>query len=343
MVLKLGIIGAGHMGYLHLYSCIKMKKRVSVKGVADKSKITLKNIKKYGINTYEDYINMLENEDLDCVIISLPNFLKKESIQNVSEYNLDIFVDKPLARNYDEAIQIKNIINKKGNRLMVGTNYRYHPNIVKIKESLDEGKIGNIKIASYELIMNGPFSHPRTPRPVSDWYLDPEKSGGGAILDLGYHLLDLNQWFFGNSNVTFCVKNNIMNLPVEDSSTIITESIDDGVRSVFNVGWFSKMVFPDFNFRVNLHGSNGFLSSEKYAPGNLHLHAVREAIKNFMKRITFQEIDYLTYTYYYSSFYKILKDFLTYAESGSNFPSLQEQLNVMKNIDEAYRRGQTHE
>jgi predicted dehydrogenase len=337
---NIGIIGAGHMGYLHFLSCLKMKKPFQVICVADKSKNTRKKIEEFNIKTYVDYNSMLEKEELDCLIISLPNFLKKECIEISSNYCSKIFVDKPIARNYQETKDIFNITNKKGVQIMVGTNYRYHPHIQKIKEKLDMGIVGDIKLASYELIMNGPLSHPRTPRPIADWYVDPEKSGGGAVIDLGYHLLDLNQWFFGPSKVKFASIDHIMNLPVDDSSTIITESEDGNLRSVFNVGWFSKVIFPEFNFRVNLHGSNGYLSSEKFTPNNLYLHAVKIAITNFIKKITLREIDYLSFTFYYSSFYKIIEEFLTSVQNDMEFPiDFEDQLEVMKIIDSIYERG----
>jgi predicted dehydrogenase len=344
MSIKIGVIGAGHMGFLHLLSCLKMKNPFVVNGVADKSKNIRKKISEYNVPTYDDYKTMLEEDEFDCVIVSLPNFLKKDSIEYISDYDIDVFIDKPIARNYKETVEIKNVVERSGNQLMVGTNYRYHPNIQKVKDTLETGKAGNIWIGSYELIMNGPFSHPRTPRPIADWYIDPERSGGGAVLDLGYHLLDLNQWFFGKSKLKFSTMDHVLNLPVEDSAIIITESEDGSIKSVFNVGWFSKVIFPEFNFRVNLHGSNGFISSEKYAPRNMYMHAVKQAISNFFRKITFNQINYLSYTYYYSSFYEIIKEFLTSVKNGDDFPvDLEGQLEVMRIIDEVYRRGENYE
>jgi predicted dehydrogenase len=340
MTTKVGIIGAGHMGYLHFLSCLKMGKEYKIY-VAEKSKRIQKKISSYNIPTFDNYTDLVDKEDLDCVIISLPNFLKKECVEYVSKKHIDIFIDKPIARNLDETKEIEKRIKKDGTKLMVGTNYRYHPNIIEMKKILENGTVGDIKIASYELIMNGPLSHPRRPRQIADWYIDPELSGGGAVLDLAYHLIDLNQWFFGPSKLKYSIYSNLMNLPVEDSSTIITESEDGSRRSIFNVGWFSKVIFPEFNFRVILHGSNGFLSSEKLAPQNLYVHAVKEAFINFAKRITLQEIDYLSYTYYYKSFYQIIKEFLKSVKEGEEFPIIfEDQLAVMEIIDKVYKRGE---
>ena len=154
---------------------------------------------------------------------------------------------------------------------------------------------------------------------------------------MGYHLLDLNQWFFGDSKLIFSNTKHFLNLPVEDCSTIITESVD-GVQSVFNVGWFSKVIFPEFNFRVNLHGSNGFVSSEKFAPSNMYLNAITQALVNFTKKITLRPISYMSYTYYYSSFFEIVKEFLNNVKNGEDFSvDLEDQLEVMRLISEVYK------
>jgi len=63
--------------------------------------------------------------------------------------------------------------------------------VQNVKKMFDEGRVGDVVLATSELIMDGPFSHPLVPKPVPEWWFDKEKTGGGALLDLGYHLVDL--------------------------------------------------------------------------------------------------------------------------------------------------------
>ena len=327
------------MGLFHLLSCLKMPSMIQVKGVADKSARNRKHASQVKIRVYEDYKDLIDTEDLDCLIISLPNFLKKECAEYAVEKGIDVFLDKPISRNYDEAKKIVHQVERKGTRLMIGSNYRYHPSVRKVKDLLGEGRIGDVHLASFELIMNGPFSHPLTPKPVADWYLDPLKAGGGALLDLGYHLIDLNVWFFGKCDVFFSDLQHILNLPVEDTLTVVLRSKDSGVVSVLNSGWFSKIIFPEFNFRVNLHGTAGLLSTDRFAPRYMRLHAVKEALKNTVKKCIGRKIDYLSYTYYYASFFQVLHDFFKAVKTGSPFPiPLDEELEVMRIIDEIYSK-----
>ena len=339
MSLKIGIAGIGHMGLLHLYSCLKMPNLLQVKGIAEKSTRNRKIAHQHHLKTYEDYKNLIDEEELDCIIVSLPNYLKKDCVKYATDKGIDIFIDKPIARNYQEAEEMVRLVNRKGTRMMVGTNYRYHPSIEKVRKLWEEGRIGNVHLANYELIMNGPFSHPLTPKPISEWYIDPLKAGGGALIDLGYHLIDLNVWFFGKCDVLFSDLQHVLHLPVEDASTLVLRSKKSDVVSVLNSGWFSKMIFPEFNFRVNLHGTSGFLSTDRFSPRYMRLHAVKEALKNFAKKCIGKKIDYLSYTYYYSSFFKILNDFFLAIKNGVPFSiSLDEELEVMRIIDEIYSK-----
>jgi len=331
----MGIAGLGKMGKLHYKNSIK-NKNINLLAVADLKKSNLKIADKNNVKKYTDYKDMIEKEDLDAVIISLPNFIKKESALYAMENDLSIFMDKPLARNLHEAKEIVKRVKKSSTQFTVGTNYRYYKSIQKIKKIIDEGNIGQPVLATSDLIMDGPFSHPLVPAQVAEWWFSKELSGGGAILDLGYHLLDLLTWFFGELNVEYSAIDNRYNLDIEDAATILLKS-NSGTRCNVNVGWYSKMLFPNFNFRVNVHGTVGKTSTDEFAPRNMYINAVKEGIKNGLRRITFQRLEYLSYTYYYASFYNILEDYIDSLQKGIQSPiSIDEQLLVMKTLDRVY-------
>ncbi|MEM3443164.1 MAG: Gfo/Idh/MocA family oxidoreductase [Candidatus Bathyarchaeia archaeon] len=338
ILLRVGVLGLGNMGKLHLMNAMRIK-GISVVAAADKSERSRKFAEKYHVKTYDDYRTLIDKEDLDAVIISLPNFLKKESVVYAAEHDLDVFLDKPLARSSNEAKEIVHEVENKKVRLMVGVNYRYFDSVQKLKKRLDDGEIGDVIIATSELILNGPFSHHLVPTPVPDWWLNKKMAGGGALLDLGYHLIDIFTWMFGDFHLEYSGLGYRLNLPVEDAATVVLGSERTSTKCIVNVGWFSKSVFPGFNFRVNIHGTVGYDSTDRYAPKNPHIYAVKEGVLNFLRKISLRKINYLSYTYYYSSFYKILEVFFDAIKYGAEFPvSLEGQLEVTRIIDEAYRR-----
>ena len=330
------MIGLGRMGKLHFLNASHIK-YVKVVAVADKNKRNRKVAEKYHVKVYDDYEKLVDSEELDAVIISLPNFLKKESIFYATEKGLDIFVDKPLARNLGEAQEIVRKVKVENVRLMVGVNYRYFNSVQKVKKTLDEGRVGDVVIATSELIMDGPFSHPLVPKPVPEWWFDKEKAGGGALLDLGYHLIDIFNWMFGDLEVESSTLGYRFGLPIEDSATVVMKSNKNGVSGIVNAGWFSKMIFPDFNFRINLNGTVGYVSTDHFAPRNLYLHAMKEATLNLFRRAVGKRVHYLSYTYYYASFFKILNQFFEAIREDTSIPvSPESQLEVIKAIETVY-------
>jgi len=343
--INVGIIGLGNLGLLHMASCLHMKD-VEVVAVSDKSKQALKKAEKSGINNlYTEFTDLFCNiKDIDGVIISLPNFLHYESVKLALENDINVFVEKPLATTVADCKKIVELVRKSGKKLMVGYNNRFIEAYKKMKVEIENGTLGSLKIITLELILNGPLSHGRVQRPISEWWFDPKKSGGGALLDLGSHLVDLFHYFSGDSKVIFSHLDYNFNLPVEDGATIILESKESKTRGVINVGWFEKLIFPKFNCRIVLHGNADFLSSEKMTPNNFYIYAAKEGIKNSVRKISGKKIRPLAYTYYYESYYKEIDHFISCLKNDLNpIVSEIEGYKTMKIINDCYEMFNTNE
>lgn len=337
-MIKVGIIGLGRMGMLHMMNCLKIED-VKVVAVADSSKKALNKAKAAGVDKlYRDYRDLLNRaSDIDAVVISLPNFLHFECIQSALENGLDVFVEKPMANTIKDCREIVNSAEKSGRNLMVGHCMRFIDAFVKMKEKLDSGFIGSLEVATLEEVINGPFAHPRVPAPVSDWWFDPSKSGGGVLLDIGYHMVDLFRFFVGDSKVVFSCLDYKFSLPVEDGAIVILQSCDSSTKGIINVGWYEQTIFPKFDMRVILHGNAGYLASDDFVPRNLYIHAMKEGTKNLLRRIVGKKIRPLSYTYYYEPFYKELVHFFDCIKNAQN--TVTSGIDGLKNIElihEAY-------
>jgi len=222
---------------------------------------------------------------------------------------------------------------------MIGYSMRFLESTEIMKKIVDSGRIGSLEIITGGSFQNGPLSHGRVPKPVSEWWFDPAKSGGGALLDLGSHLIDLFHFFAGDSKVLFSYLDHKYNLPVEDGATLVLQSRGSSVRGIINVGWYQKSIFPRFNFRFILHGNADYISTEDLIPKNLYVHAVKEGIKNFSRRIMGKQIRPLSYTYYYESYYRELRDFFESIKNDLE-PSVSaiDGLKTMEIIEEAYSK-----
>jgi predicted dehydrogenase len=343
-MINVGVVGLGRIGMLHLKNCLKID-GVKVVAVADSSKKALSKAKNLGVRKfYRDYralLNDASGNRIDVVVISLPNFLHLESIKLALEADLNVFVEKPMARNVQECREIVRLVNKSGRKFMVGHVMRFDNGVRKLKEIADKGTIGSLEVITAEEIINGPFSHPKVPTPVSDWWLDPQKSGGGALLDIGYHMIDLFRFFVGeNCRVIFSSLEHKFNLLVEDGAIVVLRSSDSPVRGIINVGWYQKTVFPQFDFNFVIHGNAGYLSINNFVPKNLYLYAVKEGIKNLLRRLLGRRIRPLSYTYYYEPFYRELNHFFDCIKYDlTPRVSAVDGLKIIEIIDEAYKKN----
>jgi len=337
-MIKVGMIGLGKMGTLHMRNCLQMD-NVKIVAAADPSKKALSKAKSAGIaNLYTDYHDLLEHSsNMDAVIISLPNFLHLESIESALKVGMNVFAEKPMANTVEESRQIVKLVKKSDKKFMVGHNLRFIDAIETMRDSVEKGYIGSVEVVTIEEVMNGPFTHPVVPAPVSDWWFNPRKAYGGVLLDLGYHMIDLFRFFVGDSEVMFSCLDHKLNLPVEDGAIVILRSSDSSTKGIINVGWYEKIIFPKHDFRVIVHGNAGYMSSDDMVPHNLYLHAIKEGTKNLLRKVIGKKIKPLSYTYYYESYYKELKHFFDCVRNDLNpIVSAVDGLKTIELVEKAY-------
>lgn len=341
-MLKVGVVGLGKMGKVHMMNCMHIDD-VKVIAVADPSRRALAKAKSMGIkNLYTDYRNLLNefHGSLDAAIISLPNFLHFESIQMALEAGLNVFVEKPLANTTKECSQIVRLVEKSGRKLMIGHCVRFYDAVERMKEIVDKGQIGKLEVITLESIANGPFSHGIIPKPVPEWWFDPEKVGGGALLDLGYHMIDLFRFFAGDCHLLFSHLGHKYNLPLEDSAIAMIQSHDSLVKGIVHVGWYEQLIFPQHDFRVILHGDYNHISTSHFEPNNIYTYAAKEGVKNLFRKIMGKKIKPLAYSYYLEGFHKELRHFFNCIKNDLE-PSVLavDGLKTIEVIEEAYRRA----
>ena len=191
---------------------------------------------------------MMAKEELDAVIISLPNYLHEDCSILALENGCDILVEKPLARNSIEAKNIADHVRKTGRKLMVGMSHRFITDCQKLKKEIDEGTLGRIDFAS-GLFFTGPFFQGRR---VPRWMFDPAKMGGGALLDSGCHIIDLFIWFFGEVKSVVGYTESLFNLGYDDYAEVLMR-FKNGVNTLTVASWRTRIP----SYRIEVAGEYG--------------------------------------------------------------------------------------
>jgi len=273
---KLGIIGLGYVGQIHLKNCLALP-NVDIVAVADVSKSALKNAKEAGIKkTFNNYEQLLKERDIDAVIIALPTHLHLTCAKQTAEAHKHIFMEKPIATNINEAEEIIASAHNNSVKLMVGYPLRFNKNFRELKAKIDAGLLGDIEIAHATYISSGPFFHRAdgfSPVPVPQWWWNKKLTGGGVLVDLGSHIINLLRWFFGEITDIRSQLGHRFNLDLEDSAVCLTK-FDSGTTAVMTLGWFLQ----GFQLKLECFGTvNQALAQHK--PGNFFLTAAQMLVK----------------------------------------------------------------
>jgi len=141
-----------------------------------------------------DYHELLARDDVDMVDVCLPNRLHEEVVVAAAQAGKHIYCEKPLAMNMAEARRMVDAVTAAGVKSQMTFNFRFFPAITRAKQLIDEGFLG--RVFSYR----GRYyraSYIDYAKPLS-WRLRKEVAGGGALFDLGSHILDLIHYLLGD-------------------------------------------------------------------------------------------------------------------------------------------------
>ncbi len=142
-------------------------------------------------NVLTDYKKMLEMPEIDAVHVCTPNFLHMPPTVDALSAGKHVLVEKPLARNAAEGKLMVEAAEKSGKKLMVAQNMRFNPDSQCLKRFIDAGDLGDIYFARVWALRR---------RGVPSWgvFTDKEKQGGGPLIDIGVHVLDLTLYLMGH-------------------------------------------------------------------------------------------------------------------------------------------------
>jgi len=334
--LRVGLLGVGNIGTVHLQSATAVE-GVDVVAAADAVPGNRARAERLGVDrTYEDYTDLLDAESADAAIVALPPFLHGEAATAAAEAGCHVFVEKPFSRTAEEGRKILAAADEADVSVGVDHTIRYQPEIQRLKELYDEGRIGHVPLASISRINNGPFAAPPARQPVSSWQLDPDATGGGALMDLGVHLLDVLAWFFGDLTVEHATVDSQLELPYEDTATVVLNA--GGTTATLTCGFFQWEEPPNVTGNFRLDGVADTLVSDDYMPERFTTHAAKSALENLTRRLRGDEPAYFKPTYYYQAHYHALADFLSAVREDREPPVDGRQgLRMVEHVEEAYR------
>jgi len=275
--LKWGVAGCGRYAENTFIPTMHMTRKSTVHSVFSNSSQRAKDVAlKHGISLFfSNYTDFL-NSDIDAVYVSSANADHYKEVIEAARAGKHILCEKPLALNSAEAEEMIKVCEENNVRLAVNYVFHFHPLVRKARELMENDMIG--KFISAEINFNIEVA------PSSN-FRHSTGGGGGALMDVGTHVIDLLRYFGGEiSSVCGVMDTVVYKSEVDDFASAIVKFAGGGYGH-FNVSFNSKKAFN----RVEILGHKGAISIEKMianktSPAKLSILLEGEARKSFRKR-----------------------------------------------------------
>ncbi len=210
--MRVGIIGCGLIGGKRADALGNDRLVCTFDLVADRAKSLATKHKTAVATSAEDLV-----AQVDAVVVATTNDQLAKVAALALSAGKHVVVEKPAARNAQELSPLEKMAREKKLVFKVGFNHRFHPAAQKAREILDAGAAGDV------MFIRGRYGHGGRVGYEKEWRADPEKSGGGELIDQGVHLIDLSRWFIGDEFVDIVgrAETYFWKMPVDDNAFLM--------------------------------------------------------------------------------------------------------------------------
>ena len=263
--LRVGVIGVGWPGQRHIEGYQKHP-NAQIVALSDVNTAAAEAVKAQyhvdGARIFGDYHELLAGDTVDAVSIAVPNFLHVPIAIAAIEAGKHVLLEKPLSNTLADGERLAAAVAEHPDQaFMIALNNRYRPDSILLKRQIEDGKLGRIYYVKTGWLRGASeFS-------LRGWFTQRERSGGGPLIDLGVHMLDLALWFMGNPrpvSVSGSVYNEFADfmsestgapVDVEDFAAAFVK-LDNGATIVLDVSWMSHIPEGDF-VNTQVFGTEG--------------------------------------------------------------------------------------
>lgn len=219
----------------------------------------------YNAEATNDWKKAATAPEIDIVVVATTHDQLASIALTAVKAGKHVLLEKPGARRASELEPIWEAIQKKEIQVHVGFNHRFHPAMQKAKEFIDQGLLGPL------YFIRGRYGHGGRLGYDKEWRAEPQISGGGELLDQGAHLIDLCQWYFGESFSTIHgeLSTYFWDMPVEDNA-FLTLKTATGKIAYLHATWTEwknmfSLEITGRDAKIHIEGLGGSYGTERLA------------------------------------------------------------------------------
>jgi predicted dehydrogenase len=361
----IGLVGYGGIGGFHTANWRVLNLyypdlpvQIHLQGAAARSEVSAARAKEQGGYQYgtTDYLDLIQDPLVDLIDICTPNDTHYEIFMAALDAGKHVYLEKPLALTLEQAKDMADRAREYSQVVQIAFNYRFVPAVMKARQLIEDGFLGDVVNFRVQYFHTG-YLDPE--RPMS-WRLSKERSGGGALVDLGSHAIDLMLYLVGPFDQllaqtrTFVAQRPVetgsdekMPVKVDDHAQLLI-SLPGGGVGIVEVSRVAQGTTDDLNFEI--HGTQGALKFDIMDPNWLYAYDARDPKKPLGGKHGFKQIQTMheypgnkipggrslvnALGMHANSQYQVVRAALGLQEPS---PSVEEGLAVQQVLDASYR------
>ncbi len=256
MAIRWGILGSGKISQRNMVPAMLAADNADVIACMDIDKNTARDVaEKFSIpKYYTTSKELLTDKDIQAIYVATPVYLHAEKVIEAAKHGKHVLCEKPMALTLQDCKEMMAACRANNVHLAMGFMLRFHPHHLKAKELIDSGAIGQIVKARVQ--WNFMF-----PPQEGVWSHDPALSGGGSLMDVGVHGIDLLRFLVGDIEEVSALSSNVV-FPflVEDAATVLLK-FRNGSHGLIETSF--AVDTKNSPNGVEIYGTKGVITTQK--------------------------------------------------------------------------------
>ena len=259
--MRIGLVGAGNIGQLRA-NAIRRSDLCELTAVADVDLNRAADVAKASgggahADFHVDFQEMLAAGTIDAVVVSTPPPFHEEIVIAALESGVHVLCEKPLSNTLSSARRMVEAAASTDCKLATGFNFRYIPSVRYFRNALDSGVIGKLDhVRAFA-------GHVGLSEFKADWEHEKSVVGGGALMDIGIHMIDLVRYTLGDvTEVYGMATENVWKLDGSEDNGFALMRSPDGLTAMLHASWSE---WKGYRFQIEAYGDRGMVQAS-YGP-----------------------------------------------------------------------------
>jgi UDP-N-acetyl-2-amino-2-deoxyglucuronate dehydrogenase len=250
-IYNIGIAGCGKVAHLHAQAIMNIP-HACLSGVWSRTPKTATDFAdKHNTRPFATVHELITKKNVDLLIVCTPHPFHRDPAVEAAEAGANILVEKPLASQLNDCDEIIKVCKKNHVKLGVISQRRWYSPVIRVKEAIDQGKIGKPVLATISLLGWRSQAYYESDAWRGTWDME----GGGVLVNQAPHLLDILLWYMGEVDEVYGIWRNLNHpyIEVDDTAIAIVKFRSGAIGNIL----LSNSQKPGIYGKIHVHGENG--------------------------------------------------------------------------------------